>query len=92
MKIPTPDVPTVAPKRSVPPLSEAEIGFLETQIPAMAQVATQTAFWSALTRGQSVVCQSGNELVEIAPDGKRTFLDVLEKGPSLPVGTRLSLR
>ncbi len=74
------------------PLSEAEISFLETQVPAMAEAATQKAYWDALSRGRSVVCTRGDELIEVAPDGTHRVIDTLETVPSLPVGTTFSLR
>lgn len=74
------------------PLSETETDFLETQVPHMAQAAAQTAFWHALSRGQTVVCKQGDELAELSRDGSRRVLDRLEVGPSLPVGTTIAVR
>ncbi len=79
-------------KPALAPLREAQIAFLETQVPAMAEAATQKAYWDALSRGRSVVCTRGDELIEVAPDGTHRVLDTLETVPPLPVGTTLSLR
>ena len=63
--------------------TEAELDFLESQIPAMAEAATRSAFWNALTRGQTVLVAEGDDLVEISPDGTRRFIKKLP--PNVPV-------
>lgn len=67
-------------------LAEPEIDFLETQIPAQAKAATQAAYWETLTRGHSVVCAEGNELVEVSPDGTRQVIKSLPPKVKLPAG------
>ena len=74
------------------PLSDEEIDFLGTQIPAQAVAATQAAFWSALTSGQSVVCADGDELYEIFPDGSRRFIKSLPRTVLLTADTKLILK
>lgn len=73
------------------PLSDAELDFLEQQVPSQATAATRAAFWNALTRGQSVMCAQGDELYEIAPDGSRHFVKKLEANVLLPAGIDLIL-
>lgn len=77
-----PQLREAAPVAKREPLSDAQIDFLESQIPIMAQAATQAAFWNTLTRGHSAVCAEGDDLVEIAPDGTRRFIKTLE--PNVP--------
>lgn len=72
-------------------LDEAAIEFLETQIPAQAQAATQAARWNALTRGHKVVCAQGDELCEISPDGSQRVLKQLEPNIVLPTGIEIVL-
>jgi hypothetical protein len=52
-------------------LTEKELDFLEEQIPAMTEQATQTAYYTALANGHSVVIAEGGHLVEVYPDGTR---------------------
>lgn len=68
------------------PLSEAEIDYLENQIPSQARSATQAACWETLTRGHSVVCAQGDELVELFPDGTRRAIKTLPHKVELPTG------
>ena len=46
---------------------------LESQIPEMAQVAFKKAYWDALSSGQSVMVQEGDNIVVVHPDGTKDF-------------------
>lgn len=69
--------------------TEAELDFLESQIPALAEAATRTAFWNALTRGQSVLVAEGDDLIEISPDGSRRFVKKLAPNVPAPIDAKL---
>ena len=77
---------TFRPNSKRVPLSEAEIDFLEQQIPAQAKAATQAAHWETLTLGHSVVGAQGDELVETFPDGTRRVIKSLPPKVQLPAG------
>ena len=59
-------------------LSEAELDFLEQQIPALAAAAVTVAYYEALARGDSVLQVEGDELIEQFPDGTKRFVKKLE--------------
>ena len=55
-------------------LSEENIDFLENQIPELAELALQQAYWQTLSSGNVVTVIENNEIIEISPDGKRRVL------------------
>lgn len=64
-------------------LNEETINFLEDHIPELAAAAVKKAFWDALASGSSVLMCENDNLIEIHPDGTRTFIKKLP--PSIPV-------
>jgi hypothetical protein len=73
-------------------LNEAEIGFLESQVPDQAASATRAAFWDALAHGQTVVCADGDQLIELRADGSKRFIKTLKPNISLPIGTEIKIK
>ncbi|HEV7349260.1 hypothetical protein [Telluribacter sp.] len=63
-------------------LTEKELNFLEEQIPAMTEQATQIAYYTTLANGHSVVIAEGGHLVEVFPDGTKK---IRKKLPAKPV-------
>jgi hypothetical protein len=55
-------------------LSEKNIDFLENQIPDLAELALQQAYWQTLSSGNSVTVLEDNEIVEISPEGNRKVI------------------
>ena len=72
-------------------LPEDELDFLEEQIPHLASAAGQTAYWEALSAGQSVLYAQQNELWEVAPNGSRRFIKILEPNVKVESGSQVSL-
>jgi hypothetical protein len=58
-------------------LSEKNIDFLENQIPDLAELALQQAYWQTLSSGNSVTVLEDNEIVEISPEGNRKVIKTL---------------
>ncbi|RYG70137.1 hypothetical protein EON80_08485 [bacterium] len=84
--------PTINSTEETRTLSEEEIDFLESQIPAQAVAATQAAFWDALTRGEKVLVAEGNQLIEISPDGSKRFIENLAPNVTLPIGKEIIVK
>jgi hypothetical protein len=59
--------------------SEKNIDFLENQIPELAELALQQAYWQTLSSGNSVTVLEDNEIVEISPEGNRKVIKTLLK-------------
>ena len=60
-------------------LSEENIDFLENQIPELAELALQQAYWQTLSSGNVVTVLENNEIIEISPDGKRRVLRAINR-------------
>ena len=60
-------------------LSEENIDFLENQIPELAELALQQAYWQTLSSGNIVTVLENNEIIEISPDGKRRVLRAIKR-------------
>ncbi len=58
-------------------LTEKNIDFLENQIPELAELALQQAYWQTLSSGNSVTVLEDNEIVEISPEGNRKVIKTL---------------
>jgi hypothetical protein len=58
-------------------LSEKNIDFLENQIPDLAELALQQAYWQTLSSGNFVTVLEDNEIVEISPEGNRRVIKTL---------------
>lgn len=73
-------------------MNEKTLSFLEEHIPELAEAALKQAYWRALASGSSVLQAEGNSLVEVHPDGTKTYIKTLP--PSVPVekGQRLEIQ
>jgi hypothetical protein len=60
-------------------MSEENIDFLETQIPDLAEMAFQQAYWHNLSFGNTVTVLEGDKIVEISPDGKKRVIKTLPR-------------
>ena len=60
-------------------LSEENIDFLENQIPELAELALQQAYWQTLSSGNVVTVLENNEIIEISPDGKRQVIRTIKR-------------
>jgi hypothetical protein len=60
-------------------LSEENIDFLENQIPELAELALQQAYWQTLSSGNVVTVLENNEIIEISPDGKRRVIRAIKR-------------
>jgi hypothetical protein len=58
-------------------LSEKNIDFLENQIPELAELALQQAYWQTLSSGNSVTVLEDNEIIEISPEGSKKVIKTL---------------
>lgn len=70
-------------------MNEKTIRFLEEQIPELALAALKQAYWRALASGHSVLKAEGDSLVQVHPDGTKTFVKSLP--PSIPVSKNQKL-
>lgn len=60
-------------------LSDKAVGYLEQQIPELAAIATQQAYWQTLASGDSVLVAENGQIVEVKPDGTRTYMKTVAK-------------
>jgi hypothetical protein len=60
-------------------MSDENIDFLETQIPDLAEMAFQQAYWHNLSSGNTVTVLENDNLVEISPDGKKRVIKTLPR-------------
>jgi hypothetical protein len=58
-------------------MADENIDFLETQIPDLAELAFQQAYWHNLSSGNTVTVLENDEIVEISPDGKKKVIKTL---------------
>ena len=70
-------------------LSEEAIDYLEEHIPELAELAFKQAYWAALATGSSVLISENGSLVEVFPDGRRTFKQKLEPWIPVKLGQRI---
>ncbi|MEA5460305.1 hypothetical protein VB796_14715 [Arcicella sp. LKC2W] len=59
--------------------SEQELDFLEQQIPILAEMALQQAYWRTLSLGHKVMIAENGFLIEVSPDGSRTVVKEIAK-------------
>lgn len=64
-------------------MDDKTIDFLEQAIPELADAAFSQAYWRALSAGFSVLQTEGEDLVQVHPDGTKTF--VKKVSPRIPV-------
>ena len=60
-------------------LTEQELDFLEQQIPILAEMAMQQAYWQTLTSGDKVMIAENGFLIEVSPDGSRRVVKEIGK-------------
>ena len=60
-------------------LSDEAVDYLEQQIPELAAIATRQAYWQTLASGDSVFVAENGQIVEVKPDGTRTFIKAVDK-------------
>ena len=60
-------------------LTEQELDFLEKQIPILAEMATQQAYWQTLTSGDKVMIAENGFLIKVSPDGRRRVVKEIDK-------------
>lgn len=73
-------------------MSDAEIDFLETQIPELAQAAVTIAFWEAMAAGHSVLEAHDGVIYEIFPDGSRKFIKQIQPPTAVEKGKKYRIR
>jgi hypothetical protein len=60
-------------------LSDKAVDYLEQQIPELAAIATRQAYWQTLASGDNVLVAENGQIVEVRPDGTRTFVKAVDK-------------
>ncbi len=60
-------------------MTEENIDFLETQIPDLAELAFQQAYWHNLSSGNTVTVLEDDKIVEISPDGKKRVIKTMPR-------------
>jgi hypothetical protein len=66
-------------KKMIMKMSEENIDFFETQIPDLAELAFQKAYWHNLSSGNTVTVLEDDKIVEISPDGKKRVIKTLPR-------------
>ncbi len=64
-------------------LTEQALDYLEQQIPALAEMALQKAYWQTLASGDSVLIADNGQIVEVEPDGTRTVVKTIRKAQTI---------
>ena len=59
--------------------TDQELDFLEHQIPILAEMAMQQAYWQTLTSGDKVMIAENGFLIEVSPDGSRRVVKEIGK-------------
>lgn len=73
-------------------LSEKAIDYLEEHIPELAELAFKHAYWAALASGSSVLVSENGSLVEVFPDGRRTFIKKLPSWIPVKLGQKIEIK
>lgn len=60
-------------------LDDKMLDYLEEHLPELMATATKQAYWQTLASGQSVLVAEAGKLVEVFPDGTRTFIKAIAK-------------
>ncbi|WP_080057869.1 hypothetical protein [Spirosoma aerolatum] len=60
-------------------LSDKAVDYLEQQIPELAAIATRQAYWQSLASGDSVLVAENGQILEVKPDGTRTYIKTVDK-------------
>ena len=60
-------------------LSDDAVDYLEQQIPELAVIATRHAYWQSLASGDSVLIAENGQIIEVKPDGTRTYVKTVDK-------------
>jgi hypothetical protein len=71
---------------------EESIDYLEKQIPELARVAVEQAYWQSLKSGNSVVEVKNNALVETFPNGDQKFIKNLKPRIPVELGQKLKIK
>lgn len=64
-------------------LTEKALDYLEQQIPELAEMALQKAYWQTLGSGDSVLIVDNGQIVEVKPDGTRTVVKTISKAQTI---------
>ena len=73
-------------------MNEKTLCFLEEHIPELAKAALKQAYWRALASGSSVLQAEEGALVEVHPDGTKTFIKHLPSSIPVIKGQKLEIR
>jgi len=73
----------------MPDHREAELDYLESQIPSLSAAATDVAYWQALAAGQRVLISDEGGVYQISADGSRTLIKPASPRLRVPIGTRV---
>ncbi|ADB40659.1 hypothetical protein [Spirosoma linguale] len=60
-------------------LSDKAVDYLEQQIPELVSIATRQAYWQTLASGDSVLVAENGQIIEVKPDGSRTYVKTVDK-------------
>lgn len=60
-------------------LNDKTLDYLEEHLPELMATATKQAYWQTLASGQSVLVAEAGKLIEVFPDGSRTFIKDIPK-------------
>ena len=72
-------------------MNEKTLCFFEEHIPELAKAALKQAYWRALASGSTVVKAEGDSLIEVHPDGTKTFIKSLPASLPVPKDQRLEI-
>ncbi len=72
--------------------SEKAMRYLEENIPELARSAITQAYWQALASGSSVLQTDNGVIVEVFPDGTRSFVKTIAPPTAVTMGEKRVLR
>ncbi|MDQ2731214.1 MAG: hypothetical protein M3Y56_06110 [Armatimonadota bacterium] len=73
-------------------MTEAELDYLEAQIPALAQAASTIAYWGALAAGCTVLVAENGAIYRVFPDGSRKFVQSIAPPTTVEKGKKIHFR
>jgi hypothetical protein len=72
-------------------MDDKKLDFLERAIPELADAAFNRAYWGALAAGFSVLETEGENLVQVHPDGSKTFIKKVPPRVRVKKGVKIEI-
>ena len=72
-------------------MDDKKLDFLEKAIPELANAAFSDAYWKAIHAGFSVLETEGENLIEVHPDGTKTFIKKIPPRTPVEKGVKIEI-